>query len=211
MKAISMKAMFMKTMFIQASKNKCVQNYDGSQLRPLFAYENFKIEGPSIVSWVSPCQVSLAHMVDYEDKITSSVIASDLMLHFIVEFFPANLLAGVSLQRLLASLVKDEIELELIRKKVLSSKFYISRKGDDLYVYKDNKNTGKLSISIASVSAVSTQIHFALNITTEGTPVKTSSLAKLILNPQSFAKKVMNRFSKEYESVVFATQKVKPL
>ena len=82
--------------------------YDGSQLRPLFAYENFKVEGPAIVSWVGACDVSFDHMVDFEDKIAQAKIKSDLMLHFIVEIFPADLLAAVALQRLFATIVKTE-------------------------------------------------------------------------------------------------------
>ena len=76
--------------------------YDGSQLRPLFAYENFQISGDSIVAWVGGCDVSLEHMVDFEDKIVKAKIKSDLMLHFIVEYFHSDLFSAVAIQRLLA-------------------------------------------------------------------------------------------------------------
>jgi uncharacterized protein len=47
------------------------------------------------------------------------------------------------------------------------------RKGDDLYC-----QGGKLSVSIATCSASSMKIHFAMNLTTKGTPddIKTAGL-----------------------------------
>lgn len=188
----------MKTLFVSAP-SKTLKKYDGSQLRPLFSYEHFGLKGDAMLSWIAPTHVTLTHMVDYEDKIEESKICGDKMLHFMIEFFPANLSTGVMAQRLLASTIKD-----LIHAKVPSAK--LSRKGDDIYV-----GNGKLSISIASVSAVSTLIHFAVNITNKGTPVKTASLEDLKIKSDSFAKEVLKAFSSEFEDVIWATQKVKPL
>lgn len=188
----------MKTLFV-STPSKTLKKYDGSQLRPLFSYEHFGLKGDAMLSWVAPTDVTLTHMVDYEDKIEESKICGDKMLHFIIEFFPANLSTGVMAQRLLASTIKD-----LISTKVPTAK--LSRKGDDIYV-----GQGKLSISIASVSAVSTLIHFAVNITNKGTPVKTASLEDLKIKPDIFAKEVLKSFSSEFEDIIWATQKVKPL
>lgn len=179
--------------------------YDGAQLRPLFAYETFHVEGPSIVSWIGDCDVGLQNMVDFEDKIVNAKIKSDLMLHFIVEIFPANLLAAVSLQRLFATLIKSEVE-KAIRKKDKSAPVEFVRKGDDLYYGQQ-----KLSISIASSSAVSSQIHFALNITNQGTPVNTCALNDWKLDSKALAVTIMKLFASEFSEIVFATQKVKPL
>ena len=197
----------MKNLFISKSHKqfKAVKIYNGSQLKPLFAYENFKLSEDSIISWVAPCHVQLEHMVDFEDKIENSKIAGDLMLHFIVEVFPANLYFGVSLQRILTALAKD-----LILKMTPLKDLQITREGDDLYVLQ-NKKTGKLSISIATVSAVATHIHFALNILNSGTPVATACLNDLKINSEKFATSLMKAFSKEYRSIAFATKKVKPL
>lgn len=181
----------MKKLFIPKK-----MKYDGSQLRPLFAYENYKIQGDSIISWIGPCNVTLEHMVDFEDKIEKSKICGDEMLHFVIEVFGPDLTAGVALQRLFASIVKDQLKVDVIRS------------GDDIYS-KDKKS--KLSISIASRSVVSTMIHFAINITNKGTPVKTLSLQDLKINPKTLADGLMKSFVKEYESIVVATQKVKPL
>ena len=197
----------MKSLFIAKNhKNfKILKSYNGSQLKPLFAYENFKITEDSIISWISPCDIDIDHMVDYEDKIENSKIKGDLMLHFIIESFPANLSFGVSLQRILASLAKDLI-VQMSPLKNLK----ISREGDDLYVLQ-NKKSGKLSISIATVSAVATHVHFALNITNSGTPVQTACLEELKIKPEVFSAQLMKNFSKEYSSILFATKKVKPL
>ncbi|MFN3453908.1 MAG: DUF366 family protein [Pseudobdellovibrio sp.] len=198
----------MKSLFVddKKDKKKKLKKYDGSQLRPLFAYENFSLEGESIISWISPCDVNLDHMVDYEDKIADSKICGDEMLHFIIEFFPAHLQTGVSLQRLLAAIVKDEI-LKMLKNKDLA----IERSGDDLYVTSSKIKKGKLSISIASVSVVSTMIHFALNVKNTGTPVKTFCLEDVGINAKKLSLLVMKTFSEEYQSIVFATKKVKPL
>lgn len=189
----------MKTLFVTAP-NKALKKYDGSQLRPLFSYEHFGLKGNAMISWVSPTDVTLAHMVDYEDKIDEQKICGDKMLHFMIEFFPANISFGVMAQRLLASIIKD-----LIAQKS-SEALKLTRKGDDIYV-----GPGKLSISIASVSAVSTLVHFAVNVTNKGTPVKTASLEDLKIKPDVFAKDVLKAFSAEFDDVVWATQKVKPL
>lgn len=184
----------MKTLFIDKEFL-----YDGTQLTSLFAYKNYGVLGNSIVSWVGECSVSFEHMVDYEDFRAKEKICGDKMLHFIVELFDKDLTHAVLLQRLFAATAHYEIQ-----QSILSSQF--KRVGDDLY-FKE----GKLSISIASSSPVSQMIHFALNVTNEGTPVKTSSLQDLNIGPKEISKKLMETVSKEYQSIVEATQKVKPL
>lgn len=188
----------MKTKFIEK-----IMNYNGSQLRPLYAYENHKVLGDSIISWVGSCDVTPEHMVDYEDKIAQEKIQADQMLHFIIEIFDANLLSAVAVQRLLASIVKDQLQLE-------SPKNNFIREGDDIYWIK-KKTKHKFSISIASRSCVSIQIHFAVNATNVGTPVKTCALSDFKIEPKYFSKKILNHFSEEYHSMREATQKVKPL
>ncbi len=204
--------------FIPASDGRHQQflaQYDGSQLRPLFAYENFHLKGHSVLSWIAPCKVSLAHMVDYEDKIEQQKICSDEMLHFIFEIFPAHLFSGVVLQRLISSLA-----LESLTRSILNSHDQkLWREGDDLYFetrHHPAQNSPsqklKLSISICSVSAVSTQIHFAMNTLNTGTPVPTIGLKQLGLHDfQKLAEDIMYRAAQEFTSIVEATMKVKPL
>lgn len=180
--------------------------YDGTQLKPLFAYENLGILGHSIVSWIGACDVSFDHMVDLEDKIENSKICGDEMLHFIIEIFNDSLLSAVSLQRLFASMIQTEI---LKRNSKLNIQNF-TREGDDIYFLKKNKKF-KLSISIASKSVVSVQIHFALNVVNSGTPVPTSCLTELNVEPRELAQKIMKSFCDEFESILQATQKVRPL
>lgn len=180
--------------------NKVI-TYDGSQLRPLFAYENYNLLGESIVSWIGPCDIPFDNMKDLEDVNAQSPIRGSQMLHFIIEIFHQSLFSGVSLQRLLASIIKDEIQMSLMKKK---SKMALTRSGDDLY-FQDQK----LSISIATQGVISTQIHFALNISNKGTPVKTLSLQDLGVNPKVLATAVMSVFANEFNSIVEATKKVR--
>jgi hypothetical protein len=177
-------------------------HYDGSQLRPLFAYLQFGILGDSIISWRGSCDVTPESMVDGEDLNQGAKIASEEMLHFIIEVFDRELATGVLIQRIFAAIAKDilhEISPRL-------GEEILVREGDDLY-WGDRK----LSISVASRSAVSTMIHFALNITNLGTPVKTCCLEDLQVDPISFAEQIMEAFSQEWQSVLKATRKVRPL
>lgn len=175
-------------------------HYDGSQLKSLFAYLEHGIQGDSVVSWQGPCEVSLEHMVDGEDKVAEAEIRGSEMLHFVFEIFSRDLHFAVGFQRLFAAIVKDSLG-QLSKNKELANQLY--REGDDLYVEKS-----KLSISIATVSPVSAMIHFAVNISNEGTPVKTLSLEDLQVNPREFAEHCMKTVTEEFKTLVEATQKV---
>jgi hypothetical protein len=178
-------------------------SYDGSQLKPLYAYLNHGVLGNSIISWAGPCDVSFENMKDGEDLLEKSPIRGSQMLHFIIELFGSDLFSGVACQRLFASIAHDYLEKKAA--KVLDGDLLV-RKGDDIY-WKDKK----LSISIASCSAVSTQIHFAMNISVKGTPVKTTSLQELGLDPKKTAQDLMSLWKTEFISMHMATQKVIPL
>lgn len=173
-------------------------NYDGAQLKPLYAYLNHQVKGNSVVAFAGACNVSFEHMVDMEDLVELSPIQSDSMLHFIVEIFDSSLLAAVSLQRLLASIIQTAL--------VEKTKKEIVREGDDIYW--EGK---KLSVSIASRSAVSLMIHFGMNIENTGTPVLTCCLKDFGLDTKAFAEEIMRLFAAEFDSILEATQKVKPL
>jgi hypothetical protein len=180
-------------------KSKFIESefkYDGTQLVSLYAYLQHKILGDSIVAWVGPCDVSFEHMVDGEDLLARAEIRGGQMLHFIVEKFDCTLFAAVGLQRLLTAIVKDQI--------VARTAQALRREGDDLYL--DDR---KLSISIATQSPVSSLIHFAVNVTNEGTPVKTLALADLAIEPKGFAREVMTAFCNEVLSITEATRKVR--
>lgn len=177
--------------------------YNGSQLQPLYAYLNHKVLGDSIISWVGSCDIPFENMIDGEDFVEQSEIKGSKMLHFIIEIFQPNLFIGVTSQRLFASIARDY--LQETATKVLGQDALL-RRGDDIF-WQDKK----LSISIASGSAVSTQIHFAMNISTLGTPVKTTSLEELNLDPKTVALDLMALWLKEFTSIEIATKKVRPL
>jgi hypothetical protein len=172
--------------------------YDGTQLRSLFAYLEYQILGNSIVSFIGPCDVSFEHMVDGEDLLAQSPIRGSEMLHFIVEIFDEKLSTAVSLQRLFASIAKDYISQKT------NQKFPLARDGDDIFWEKK-----KLSISIATNSSRSMLIHFAMNISNEGTPVPTCALKDFGLSPTETAKNLMELFSTEFQKIQEATYKVK--
>jgi hypothetical protein len=143
--------------------------YDGSQIQPLWAFQNSGIKGSSIVTWTGPMEIEPDQLIDYED--VGQEIKAQEMLHFIVEHFdvqPADLRLGYHRQRMLVIMVKDllgDMGLE------------IRREGDDLY-----HEGGKLSVSIATCSNSSMKIHLGLNLKTDGTPddVETAGLLDII-------------------------------
>ena len=171
--------------------------YTGKQLSALWAYMNFNVQGDSIVAFCGPCEIPLDHMVDAADVKERSRIASRRMLHFIVEHFDLDLEKAVLRQRLLASIVRDV----LVERR---PKANIRREGDDLY-----EGQRKLSISIATLSPVSSLMHFGINIISAGAPVPAKGLADYRIDPRRFAEEVLRRYAKEMNSVRDATTKVR--
>jgi len=171
-------------------------NYDGSQLSPHWIYETTGIMGDTAASFCGQCDVLDSEMADVEDALAEKAIRADSMLHFIIELFGRDCMFASSIQSVFVS----EVHCELLQRG--SS---VVKKGDDLFFGK-----GKLSISVASVSAVSALIHIGLNITNKGTPVKTSSLSDLGIDPKEFSLAVLKRFDKEYSRIILAASKVRP-
>jgi len=141
--------------------------YDGSQIKPMWAFQELGIKGSSIVTWIGPMDIHADELIDYED--VGLEITSAEMVHFIVEHFdvqPADMRLCYHRQRILVMIVKDILEEMGIK---------CHRRGDDLYV-----SHGKLSVSIASCSMSSMKIHFAMNLTSDGTPsdVQTTGLTE---------------------------------
>lgn len=170
--------------------------YDGTQLAPLTNYLKHQILGDSAVAWIGPCDISFEHMMDGEDLLEKSKIQSDSMVHFIFEIFDRELVTGVFLQRLFASLVQSWVFQK-------NGKFLV-RSGDDLYLGKK-----KFSISIATRSSNSVLVHFAVNVTNKGTPVETCSCEDLKIDPKEFAKDLLALIQKEYVNIREASYKVR--
>lgn len=174
-------------------------DYDGSQLRPLYNYLQHRLDGPSVLGFRGACNIPFAHMVDGEDLREKSVIAGADMVHFIVEFYHLNLFSAVAFQRLIAGLVAQVVYER-------TDGLHLRRDGDDLYLF-----DAKFSISIATKSAVSELIHFAVNVTNEGTPVETCSLKDFGLDPEVFGRTMVARIAHEFDSCWAATEKVRPV
>ncbi len=186
-----MKSLFLQTEFM----------YDGSQLRSLYAYSEHGVLGDSIISWIGPCEVNSSHMVDVEDLRTRCEIRGHRMLHFILEKFDIPLSTAVAYQRLMGSLTVDILRILSPQKEETQN---LCRRGDDIYLGKK-----KLNISIATQSPVSSLVHFAVNISNEGTPVETLSLEDLDVSTIPFKNQLLKVTCAEVESIHRATQKVK--
>lgn len=131
--------------------------YDGSQINPSWAFQEFGIYGSSIVTWIGPVNITPDNLKDFAD--VGLEIKSNYMVNFICEFFdqqPPNMRIAYLRQRLLVMIFR-----EILTEFGIETK----REGDDIFV-----DGGKLSISIASVSLSSAKIHFALNLEDKGTP-----------------------------------------
>lgn len=171
--------------------------YDGTQLRSHFAYDNFNILGDSIVSFVGPCDVQTKSMVDLEDVHQNLFIRSESMLHFIVEHFHFDLTHTIALQRLLISLIIEDIHDAVPEVRLI-------RRGDDIF-----DDAYKLSVSIATSSPVSQLIHVGVNVSAKGAPVAAKGLLDYGLNAQAVARGVMNRYKDELNSMARARAKVR--
>lgn len=189
----------LKTRFIERE-----MPYDGTQLRSLFAYLGEGVMGDSLVAWIGSCDVSFEHMVDGEDLLQGSPIRGARMLHFVMEIFGADLREMTARQRLFSALVGEVLREALLKSSKIDLANSMRREGDDLFI-----GDAKLSISIATVSPVSGLIHFAMNVTNEGTPVKTASLEDLGLDPQETARELLSAFAIEDQGLREAQMKVR--
>ena len=183
--------------------------YDGSQINPSWAFQEFGIYGSSIVTWIGPVNITPDNLKDFAD--VGLEIKSNYMVNFICEFFdqqPTNMRVAYLRQRLLVMIFR-----EILTEYGISTK----REGDDIFV--ENK---KLSISIASVSLSSAKIHFALNMEDKGTPddVETIGLFDIKVNGEhvfnngnllNLINETVSRFIDELETIENDISKTKVL
>jgi len=170
--------------------------YDGAPLSPHWIYRKFDILGDALVAFIGPAQVDLDHMVDLEDVKAKAPIYSPKMLHFLGEWFIDSLDMGILLQHLLVGIVYQRLWEKGGRD--------LSRKGNDLFYDKR-----KLSVSVATRSPVSVLLHLGLNIETQGTPIPTSGLQELWVDPWELAEEVFEKFQQDIQG--FKKSRVKVL
>ncbi|WP_298521503.1 DUF366 family protein [uncultured Methanobrevibacter sp.] len=183
--------------------------YDGSQINPSWAFQEFGIYGSSVITWIGPVNITPDNLKDFAD--VGLEIKSNNMVNFICEFFdqqPPNMRIAYLRQRLLVMIFR-----EILTEYGVKSE----REGDDIFV-----NGGKLSISIASVSLSSAKIHFALNLEDKGTPgdVETIGLFDIRVNDKQIftndnllelINKTVERFIDELETIEKDISKTKVL
>jgi hypothetical protein len=129
-------------------------DYDGSQISSLWAYNSFGVQEDSIIVFRGACDVKIEHMIDLEDRRANESIWSEDMVSFIIEHFDSTDLKLIyTRQRFFTALVKEHLA---------GLGVHTSRKGDDLFL-----KGKKLTVSIASTSAVSQKIHFGMNVSHE--------------------------------------------
>ena len=107
--------------------------YDGSQINPSWAFQEFGIYGSSIVTWIGPVNITPDNLKDFAD--VGLEIKSNNMVNFICEFFdqqPTNMRIAYLRQRLLVMIFR-----EILTEYGVAT----TREGDDIFV--DNR---KLSI-----------------------------------------------------------------
>lgn len=168
-------------------------DYDGSQIHSLWAYRTFGLQGDSLVAFLGGCEVRLEYMVDLEDVRARSRIASPLMLHFIAEHFDRDLEKAVLRQWLLAALARDLLGRD------------VRREGDDLFL-----GPGKLSVSIATLTPVSSKIHFGINVERAvDVGVETRALRDLGVDPVAFAGALLEGYASELRGVWDARTRVR--
>ena len=171
-------------------------DYDGSQLRAHWILARFGLVGDACVGFRGACQVATEEIADLEDLDGPGIAAHD-MVHFVWEVFSCtDLLLAVHRQRLFAARAGELLQQ--------LSGMPLRRAGDDLY-FED----GKLSISIATASPVSTLVHFAVNATLGGAPVPIAALSQLGVDAPAFGKAMLAALAEEQRSIHDARAKVR--
>ena len=206
------------------------EDYNASQLRSLFAFEKFRVQGDSIVGWIAPCHIPVEALIDRDDAIHNRPIHADSQVHYVVEMFGVDLKFAVLAQRLLNGWMERGARLF----KSPDVKCRIELSGNDVYaLFPDEislaegeemnafvrsmrfnyniRGCRKLSVSIATQSPVSGMIHAGVNVTTAGTPVQTASLEMLGIDPVAYGEWVGENFARDFEKVLLATTKVRPV
>ena len=176
-------------------------DYDGSQLRAHWILRTTGLIGDAMVAFRGRCASATTRWQTWRICSRSRPSRAMTWSTFVLEIFDdGDLVRAVVQQRLLSA-----IAFELLRTDVLSrargvdsqvAAASLRRDGDDIFL-----GDGKLSISIATKSLVSTLIHFAVNVENSGTPVPTSSLRDLGVDPESFGRQLLEAFAAEQASM----------
>jgi len=175
---------------VKAHRARDEITYTGEQLCSQWIYRTFGVEGDAIAWFEGPCEVSGERLVDQFDAQAGDFIKAARMMHFIVEHFDGDLDHAILRQRLLVCLAAEVLGREVNG---------LRRVGDDLFI-----GERKLSVSIATVSPVSSLIHFAVNTDPAGAPVPACGLGELGVDPWRFAERLAAAYVAEVERMAKA-------
>jgi hypothetical protein len=170
--------------------------YDGSAIHAHWARRTFGIEGDCAVAFLGPCDVRPEEVVDMEEVVSGEPIRSREMVHVIVEHFGPDLENAVLRARLLAALAFERIREAFGP--------HLERRGDDLWA-----GERKLSVCVATVTPVSVKIHFGVNVTGKGAPVKAAGLEDAACDARAFAEGLLADYRLADEEIQRARAKVR--
>jgi len=172
-------------------------DYDGGQLRGHFIRERTGLGTDGLIAFIGRCDVRGEALVDLEDSERGDSIVAGRMLHLIGEHFSIGLREGNLRLRLLAGMAREILDESIDRIRV-------NRDGDDLFV-----GERKLSVAICTKSSVSVVFHMGINIDPAGAPVPAIGLEELGVEPEGFARALLDRYSTECRSIEIALRKVR--
>jgi hypothetical protein len=175
-------------------------DYDGSQLRSDWLQQALGLEPDSegaAGAFVGACDVRPEMVVDLDEVRSGEPIRAARMLHFIAEFPDRDLEKTVYRQRLLAAAVSERLAEAAPGRS-------FRRRGDDVY-----EHGSKVTVSIATLSPVSSLLHFGVNIDPAGAPVAAAGLADFGVEPRGFGREVLAAFAAEMSSSRLATARVR--
>lgn len=185
--------------------------YSGRELAPHWIAHETKQFGSALVAFTGACDVATDALVDLEDRFASDSIRAQSMLHFLGEFFGDTLEITVVRQRLLVAILGECLNRRLYKSTTLPAgvERLVERSGDDIFVTVDGRKK-KLTVSIVTASAVSTLLHFGVNIDATGAPVEAVGLQDLGVSASDLADEVLSLWSKEMHEQAVARAKVLP-
>ncbi|MHC5080942.1 MAG: DUF366 family protein, partial [Planctomycetota bacterium] len=128
--------------------------------------------------------------------VSGEPIRSDRMVHVVVEHFGPDLDGAILRSHLLAALAFEQL--------VEAGGASLERRGNDLYW-----DERKLSVCVATVTPVSIKMHFGVNVTCGGAPVPAAGLADLGIDPETFARGLLDAYAAAMQGVAKNRSKVR--
>ncbi|MBN2543050.1 DUF366 family protein [bacterium] len=169
------------------------------EIKPHWALEKFGLVGDSIVAFSGPCNIKPEYFVDIVAAKRGKEIFSKNMLHIVVEHFDTDIEKAILKQMLLISIIQEKLENRITERTIL-------RWGDDLF----DENC-KLTTSAVIKTLISTKIYVGINISSEGTPIKTRGLEDYGIDPFELIEAVINQYRVEIKQLTEKSCRIKAI